>query len=81
MYAKFGDNQTIFGHLKIGGTESGTYRNTESFLLFWGCERLISSQKKKILGQLEKITDGMHHGIMCPNIFGRITTSNIHHFM
>ena len=50
MYAKFCDDRTIFRHLKIGGTESGTYIQTDIqnffLLLFWGCGRLVSSQKK-----------------------------------
>ena len=51
-------------------------------LFFWGCGRLISSQKKKILGGSEGITDGMNHGIgiIPPEFFGRIKI-NIKQFL
>merc|ERR1712074_332466 len=66
MYAKFCDDRTIFRHLKIGGTESGTYIQTyihtyiQTYRIFfivvlglWEASKLT----KKILARSEKITD------------------------
>merc|ERR1712074_441401 len=80
MYAKFCDDRTIFRHLKIRGTESGTYRqtyihtyrHTEFFFIvvlgLWEASKLT----KKILARSEKITDRIHCGIICPEFFGHI---------
>jgi len=46
MYAKFCDDRTIFRHLKIGGTESGTYRQTEFFFIVLGLWEASKLTKK-----------------------------------
>ena len=62
----FGDDQPIFRHRKSGELKWDRH----FLLLFWGCGRLISSEK--ILGLSEKITDRMHHGIISPEFYGHI---------
>merc|ERR1712074_437060 len=83
MYAKFCDDRTIFRHLKIRGTESGTYIQTDRqtdiqtdiqnffFIVVLGLWE-ASKLTKKILSQSEKITDRIHYGIICPEFFGHI---------
>ena len=75
MYAKFCDDRTIFRHLKIGGTESGTYRQTYRifFIVVLGLWE-ASKPTKKILARSEEITDRIHYGIICPEFFGHIKT-------
>merc|ERR1712074_201217 len=76
MYAKFCDDRTIFRHLKIRGTESGTYRQTDIHTEFFFIVVLglweVSKPTKKILARSEKITDRIHYGIICPEFFGHI---------
>merc|ERR1712148_10029 len=74
MYAKFCDDRTIFRHLKIGGTESGTYIIFFIVVLgLWEASKLT----KKILARSEKITDRIHYGIICPEFFGHIKITRV----